>query len=501
MKPAPDYPPGYPVCYSGTVPNQLLIPGPEIREMGRAALDFVAEYYDTLATRAVLRPSTSADLRRRLDEPAPPTGLPFGDLLDTVREVVEEYSRHAAHPRCFGYVSSPGTPVAAMGSMIAAALTINVTGWRSGRAAAEMELLCLRWIQEMLGYPADGMGLLVSGGSMANFAGIAAARSAKASGNVVRDGMGGVRMRMYVSEEAHFSNRKAAAMLGIGADNVRAVKTDLNLHMDLADLDRQVRQDREAGHVPFCVVASLGTAGTGAVDPLGAIADFAHAHNLWLHVDGAYGGFSAIAPSARAFFRPIGEADSVALDPHKWLYLPVGCGCILYRDRAAARAAFAENAEYTRVVGLEGDDAFVFWDYGPELTRPFRALGLWLLLKTAGTQAIAEAIENNIACAKYFAGLVRATDDFEMLAPVDLSIFCFRYRPPGFSGDLDALNERILLEVQRAGSSYLSNARVHGAFALRGCVLNYRTTKRDMEILLEDVRTAVSAVLAEPAHL
>jgi glutamate/tyrosine decarboxylase-like PLP-dependent enzyme len=284
-------------------------------------------------------------------------------------------------------------------------------------------------------------------------------------------------------------------MLGIGADNVRAVKTDANLHMDLADLDRQVRQDREAGHLPFCVVASLGTAGTGAVDPIGAIADFAQANDLWLHVDGAYGGFSAMAPSARDFFGRIGEADSVALDPHKWLYLPVGCGCVLYRDPAAARAAFSENAEYTRVVGLEGDEAFAFWDYGPELSRPFRALDLWLLLKSAGTQAIGEAIENNIACAKYFAELVRGTDDFEMLAPVDLSIFCFRYRPRGFSGDLDALNERIMLAVQRGGSSYLSNARVRGAFALRGCVLNYRTTKRDMEILLEDVRSAVRAVL------
>jgi glutamate/tyrosine decarboxylase-like PLP-dependent enzyme len=211
-------------------------------------------------------------------------------------------------------------------------------------------------------------------------------------------------------------------------------------------------------------------------------------------VDGAYGGFAAMAPSARELFRDLGQADSVSLDPHKWLYLPVGCGCILYRDKAAARAAFAENAEYTRVLGLEGDEAFVFWDYGPELTRPFRALDLWLLVKTAGTQAIAEAIEHNIACAKYFAELVRATGDFEMLSPVDLSIFCFRYRPRGFAGDLDALNERIMLEVQGAGSSYLSNARVHGTFALRGCVLNYRTTKHDMEILLEDVRRAVRAV-------
>ena len=462
--------------------------------MGRAALDFVTEYYDSLATRAVLRPTTSADLRRRLDEPVPAAGLPFADLLDTVRAVVQEFSRHNSHPRFFGYVASPGTPVAAMGSMIASAFNINLTGWRSAPAAAEMELLCIRWIQEMLGYPAGGAGLLVSGGSMANFAGIAAARSAKAPGNVARDGMGGARMRLYASEEAHFSIRKAAAMLGIGAANLRSVKTGPDLRMDLADLERLVRQDREEGHLPFCVVASAGTAGTGAVDPIGAIADLAHTHNLWLHVDGAYGGFAALAPSARAFFTSIGEADSVALDPHKWLYLPVGCGCVLYRDAASARAAFSDNAEYIRVVGLRDDEAFAFWDYGPELSRPFRALDLWLLLKSVGTEAIGQAIEDNIACAKYFADLVRATDDFEMLAPVDLSIFCFRYRPRGFDGDLDALNERVMVELQSGGSSYVSNTSVRGVFALRGCVLNYRTSKRDMEILLDDVRQAARSV-------
>jgi glutamate/tyrosine decarboxylase-like PLP-dependent enzyme len=302
-------------------------------------------------------------------------------------------------------------------------------------------------------------------------------------------------MRLYASQEAHFCIRKAAAMLGIGAANLRSVKTGPDLRMDLADLDRLVRQDREEGHLPFCVVASAGTAGTGAFDPIAPIADLAHAHNLWLHVDGAYGGFAALAPSARAFFAAIGEADSVALDPHKWLYLPVGCGCILYRDPAAARAAFGENAEYVRVVGLRDDEAFAFWDYGPELSRPFRALDLWLLLKSVGTLAIGEAIENNIACAKYFADLVKATEDFEMLAPVDLSIFCFRYHPRGFAGDLDSLNERVMLEVQRSGGSYLSNTRVRGAFALRGCVLNYRTTKRDMEILLDDVRQAVACAI------
>jgi glutamate/tyrosine decarboxylase-like PLP-dependent enzyme len=216
-----------------------------------------------------------------LDEPAPAEGRPFPELLDTVREVVQEFSRHNGHPRFFGYVSSPGLPAAAMGSMIAAAFNINVTCWRSGPAATEMELLSIRWLKEMVGYPAGGAGLLVSGGSMANFAGIAAARSAKAPGNVVRDGMGNARMRLYASEEAHFSIRKAAAMLGIGANNVRSVKTGPDLRMDVADLERLVREDRAAGHLPFCVVASAGTAGTGAVDPIGAIAGVARAYDLW----------------------------------------------------------------------------------------------------------------------------------------------------------------------------------------------------------------------------
>jgi len=285
---------------------------------------------------------------------------------------------------------------------------------------------------------------------------------------------------------------KAAGMLGLGESNVRAVKTDERLHIDLADLERLVAADLAAGHLPFCVVANAGTTATGAFDPLAEVADFAHRHNLWMHVDAAYGGFAALAPSARHFFAGIEEADSVTLDPHKWLYLPVGCGCVLYKDPAAARAAFSHGADYTRPIGLEHDEAFAFWDYGPELTRPFRALDLWLLIKFAGAGRLGKAVEENIACAKYFEELVKASDDFEMLAPVELSVFCFRYVPKGFTGDLDAFNERLLVTLQRAGSTYLSNARVRGRFALRGCVLNYRTTKADMERVLEDVRAAAS---------
>jgi glutamate/tyrosine decarboxylase-like PLP-dependent enzyme len=374
--------------------------------------------------------------------------------------------------------------------MIAAALNINVTAWRSASSGTDLERLTIDWLKEMLGYPATAGGLLLSGGSMANFAALGAARSAKAGADVVRDGVAAVgrRMCVYVSEESHFSIAKAAGMLGLGESNVRAVKTDERLHIDLAELERLVAADRADGHLPFCVVANAGTTATGAVDPLAAVADFARRHDLWLHVDAAYGGFAVLAPSARQLLAGIEQADSIALDPHKWLYLPVGCGCVLYKDPAAARAAFAHGADYTRTIGLQNDEAFAFWDYGPELTRPFRALDLWLLIKFAGTERLGQAIEDNIACAKYFEELVKASDDFEMLAPVELSIFCFRYVPKGFAGDLDAFNERLLVQLQRAGSTYLSNARVRGRFALRGCVLNYRTTRADMERVLDDVR-------------
>jgi glutamate/tyrosine decarboxylase-like PLP-dependent enzyme len=305
--------------------------------------------------------------------------------------------------------------------------------------------------------------------------------------------MNGLRMCAYVSTEGHFSVAKAAGMLGLGERNVRPVRADGRLRIDLAELERLVREDRAAGAIPFCVVANAGTTATGAVDPIAALADFAEREGLWLHVDAAYGGFAALAPSGRPLLEGIGRADSIALDPHKWMYLPMGCGCVLYRDPAVARAAFSHSADYTRAIGLEQDEAFAFWDYGPELSRPFRALDLWLLVKYVGVHLLGEAIERNIQCAKLLERLVSGSPDFEMLAPVELSVFCFRYKAA--TEDLNLLNERILLELQAGGSSYLSNATVHGRFGLRGCVLNFRTGEEDIRRVLEDARAAARRVL------
>jgi glutamate/tyrosine decarboxylase-like PLP-dependent enzyme len=456
--------------------DKLAMTAEEIRTIGRDVVEWLARYYEGLPARPLLVPTTSAEMRTRVAGPLPASGTDFGELLGDFEQVIAGFSRHNGHPRFFGYISSPGSPISAMAQMLTAALNVNVTSWRSGPAACEIEHVVVGWLKEMLGYPGTAAGLLTSGGSMANFAALAAAREAKAPGKVV-----------YVSSEGHSSIRKAAKMLGIGEENVREVGVDAELRIDVERLAAAVREDRAAGRVPMCVVANAGSTATGAFDPIAALAEFARQERLWLHVDAAYGGFAALAPSVRGRFAGIEAADSVALDPHKWLYTSVGCGCVLYRDPASARAAFGHEADYTRTIGLERDEAFVFWDYGPELSRPFRALELWLHIKHAGASRLGEAIEHNMACARYFAQLVRDSGDFEMAAPVGLSVFCFRKK-----GATDAEQERILVNLQRGGSSYLSNARIHGRFAFRGCVVNYRTTERDMEILLDDMRRAAA---------
>ena len=476
--------------------NKLSPDAQEIRRLGHAAVEFLADYCEGLRDRRIMPVTTSIELRSRLEEALPQAGTDTPKLIERIRDEIANFTRHNGHPRFFGYVTSPGTPITAIGELLTATLNANVTSWRSSPAATEIEHVTVNWLNEMLGYPVSAVGLFVSGGSMANFAALAAARSAKGAADVSQSGMQDLprRLRVYVSEEGHYSIRKAAAMLGIGESNVAVVRTGGQFRIDLDHLRALIREDRNAGYLPICVVANAGTVGTGAVDPLADVAAVAREEGLWFHVDAAYGGFAALAPSALPLFRGIEAADSITLDPHKWAYLPPGTGCILYRDPASARLAFRHEADYTRVIGFERDESFAFWDYGPELSRPFRALNLWLLLKYAGAAELGAAIERNIACARHLEKLVRASGDFEMLAPVELSIFCFRYIPTAGAADLNALNERILVELQRGGSSYLSNVTVRGDFALRGCVLNHRTTKQDMEILLDDVRRAARTV-------
>src|SRR5947208_3028365 len=487
-------------------PAHLLDPSPEqIRSWAHAAVELMAEYLGTIRNRPVYPHTSSRQIQGRLDSSLPEEPTTFHELLHIFDDTLIDLSRHNGHPRMFGYVQAPGTAIAAFADLLASTLNANLTAWRSAPAAVEIERLTIDWIKQIIGFNRNAAGLFVSGGSMANIAALAAARRAKAPAKIQKKGAQycSQTLRVYASEETHLSVAKAAALLGIGGDNVRLISVDERYKIRLSELVAAIEEDRAVGYLPICIVANAGTVATGAFDPLPQIREIARRFDLWLHVDGAYGGFAALAASARPLFASIGQADSLALDPHKWLYLPVDCGCILYRDPEIARATFAHEAEYTRVIGQEADEAFAFWDYGPELSRRFRALKVWMLLKGIGLQALSEAIEKDLACARHFERLVQTSEDFEMLAPVELSIFCFRHLPAQLKHSLtaatpseretieeqlDAHNERLLLPLQRDGSSYLSNARLCGRFSLRGCVMNYRTTLRDMEILLDDLR-------------
>ena len=458
----------------------------EMRRWGNAAVEAMSQYLSSIAQQRVYPNTSAAEIRQKLETVLPVEGSSFDHLLGIFNNAIAPLSRANAHPRMFGYVQSPGTAIAALADLLASTLNANLTAWRSAPAAVELERVTLDWIKQIVGLNADAAGLFVSGGSMANLAALAAARVAKMPSDA-----SGQSMRIYASEETHYSINKAAALLGLG--HVHAITVDDRSKIRIGHLIECIEADRAAGLFPFCVVANAGTVATGAFDPLLEIREVARHFNLWMHVDASYGGFAVLAPTARQLFDGIAQADSVSLDPHKWLYLPVDCGCVFYRDAAPARAAFAHQAEYTKVFA-SNDEAFAFWDYGPELSRRFRALKVWMLLKGVGTRTLSNAIEKDLACARHLENLVCRSDDFEMLAPVELSIFCFRYRPTLelLETELDKLNERLLVALQRDGSSYLSNAKVNGRFALRGCVMNYRTTPGDMEILLDDLRRVAS---------
>ncbi|MQA24391.1 MAG: aminotransferase class V-fold PLP-dependent enzyme [Micromonosporaceae bacterium] len=490
----------------GQPTDSALDPAPErIREMGAAAVEWAAAYQEGIRDLPVAPRTSAAELKAQLAEPLPAEGRDFEALMERFRDVVVPGSRHSGHPRFFGYVSAPGVAVASVADFLASALNANLPAWRSAPAPTELEHVAVDWIRQALGCDEGAGGLFTSGGSMANFTALAAARHRHCGDEVAAHGAAAhpKPLRIYTSAEAHHSIHKAAALLGIGRANVREIPVDERFRMRVDALSRAIEEDRAAGLDPFCVVASAGTVVTGAVDPLASIAAVAQEHDLWLHVDACYGGFARLAPSARPLFDGLSEADSIALDPHKWLYLPADVGCLIYRNPEQVKGAFALGADYTRVLHSEPAEAFAFWDYGPDLSRRFKALKVWMTIAHVGADAMGEAIESNLDRARHAAALIDDSDDFELMAPVELSIFCFRHVPASMRGralsddeerELDKLNERIMLTLQQAGSSYLSNASIHGRFALRGCVLNYRTTRHDMEILLDDVRGAAATV-------
>jgi aromatic-L-amino-acid/L-tryptophan decarboxylase len=399
-------------------------------------------------------------------------------------------------PRFFGWVNSPAAPLGVLAELLAAGLNPSVAG--GDHAATYVELAVLRWIRQIVGFPAASGAILTSGGSVANLIGLAVMRHVKTGGQVRARGLGGTQpaMAVYTSTEGHSCIQKDIELLGIGHVNLRRIGVTSDWRMDVRALEAQIRQDRAAGMLPACVAATAGTVNTGAIDPLGFIADLCQAEGLWFHVDAAYGGPAALIPELTDLYRGLERADSVAVDPHKWMYVPVECGCALVRDPHAMRDAFSLVPPYLR------DDAALPWfsEFGIQQSRGFRALKLWMTIRHLGLEGYRRSISHDIAMARSLQQRLRDAPDFELVAAGPLSITCFRHRPAaeGQGADVDRLNRNILDAVQNEGRVFLTGTELQGRFVLRACIVNFRTREPDLDALLDAIRRASTRVLSSP---
>ena len=472
----------------------LDLDGAEFRRLGHQMVELMAETLEAERSDPVLQNVSGREIKGRFEEALPCTGSEPEAVLAECRRALLQHSRRNGHPRFFGYVSSSADPIGILADGLTSALNQNVTAWRSAPAATVIERLVIRWLDQMTGFAGGGHGLLVSGGSAANHQALACAVSLAEERAELSHGERG-RLTVYVSGEAHLSLVKAARLLGLMPEHVRVIDVDADRRLRVDLLTRQLEADLAAGLVPAAICASAGTSNTGAIDPLDEIANLAARHRLWFHVDGAYGAPAAMVPEYHWMGRAFARADSLTLDPHKWLYTPIGAGCLLLRNAASSERAFKLESEYIAVTQTDPVERYAFFHHGLELTRRFRALKVWMILKTRGTDTIAAAIGRNIALCRRLDQRVRDHPRLEPLGS-ELSISCFRYLPAdvcavGAQGDdveaVNDLNRTILETLVAEGRFYMSPTTLDGRYALRVCIVNFRTTERDIDLLIDEI--------------
>jgi aromatic-L-amino-acid/L-tryptophan decarboxylase len=469
-----------PIGETSIVPP-LDISADQFEAFAHRVVAITAEYLATLDDRLTVQPTSAASTSAAFDLPVSEAGL-GESVLDDLTAITAHVRANTG--RRLPYVVGSGESIAALGDFYASVLNQNVTAWRSAPAAASVERSVVRWLADAVGC-GDFSGSLTSGGSLANLMGLAMAREARAPANET----GAQSCVLYASDEVHMSIPKSVATLGIGRDNLRLVRTDDDFRIDLDALEEAITADRRAGREPIALVASAGTITTGAVDPLTQLAEIARANELWLHVDGAYGAFAALAAPAK--FEGLWMADSISLDAHKWLFQPLDCSLLLFRDPEVARSTFSYTGDYAKTLSDDPIEGFAFFEESLELSRRFRALKLWLSLRYHGLGAFRSAIGENLRQARLLATLVEEEPSLELLAPVELSAVCFRWSE-GPANSLNQRNAQILSRVTERGHVWISNANIRGVFGLRACIVNHRTTDDDVRTIVHEVVTAAA---------
>lgn len=465
------------------------------RDELRKASELVVRLYGGLDRVRVTPAKSRMEIASLFDEPLPQGPQPMEAILMEVENNIFANSTLYLTPRFFGYINAGGNQAAVLGELLASAVNQICAMWHFSPAASEVERRVIRWIAQFIGYAPEAGGCLLSGGSAGNLVGLAVARRHKAQFDAASLGMrGGPPLTVYVSQEGHASLEKSMVLLGMGRNQLRKIAVLNDFTIDPEALEKQVNQDRKDGYVPICVVGLAGTTNTGAVDPLDALAEFCRKQELWFHVDAAYGGPAAGTEAAGKLFRGLDRADSVVVNPHKWLYVPAEAGCILVQEPRALRETFQVVADYLREESdTTGDRPLDFKDYSPQLHRNFRALKVWMTFKAYGARKLRAAIESNIEIMRYLAGRIDQSKDFVRLAPVPLSVVCFQYCPPHISvhGDqkyLNELNNRLLEALEKDGRVFLSGTKICGKRVLRACSVNHRLRRQDVDFMLDVIR-------------
>lgn len=462
----------------------------EFRALGYQLIDRITAFMAALPQKPVATDKSPAELRTLLGEMTlPEHGQDPASLLNRAADLLFDHSVHLAHPHFWGYIAGTPAPIGSLGDLLAAAVNPNVGGWMLSPMATEIEAQTIRWLGELIGYGTNCSGVLVSGGNMANFVPFLAARKAKTPWPVREGGLvagEGRRLRVYASDQTHTWLQKAADLFGLGTDSIRWLPTDDQLRLDPTALRRQLEADSAKGDIPFLVIGTAGSTGVGAIDPLPEIAAICREYDLWFHVDGAYGAAAGVlGPDAPPELAALPEADSIALDPHKWLYVPLEAGAVLVRDANRLVDAFAYHPEYYP----DQSDKISYHEYGLQNSRDFRALKVWLALQQVGRQGYRQMIAEDIRLAKTLYHLAETHPELEAFTH-SLSITTFRYTPQGLPKGNEAvedylndLNKALVEQFHTSPDAFLSNAVINGKYVMRMCIVNFRTSIEDIEAL------------------
>jgi aromatic-L-amino-acid decarboxylase len=469
------------------------VPPEQFRAAMHRVADLVADYLEHVGDYPVLPKVRPGETRLALPPTAPRDPEPLQAVLDDYRRLIEPNVTHWNHPGFMAYFGITGSGPGIIGEALAAGLNVNAMLWRTGPAATELEEVVTDWLRQMLCLPPEFRGHINDTASMSSFLALAVARH-RAPGLEIRErGMAGRAelppLVAYASDQAHSSIDKAVVALGLGLANLRKVPCDAAFRMDPVALEAMLAEDRAHGRLPIAVVATAGTTSTTSVDPLAAVAEICRREAVWLHVDAAYGGSAAICPELRSLFDGMEHADSIVVNPHKWLFTPVDCSVLFVRDVAELRAAFSLVPEYLRT---DEEGVTNLMDYGLQLGRRFRALKLWMVIRAFGVSGLRDRIRFHCALAREFAEWVRAEPGFEVAAPVPFSVVCFRVGRGASGEEQDRLNERLLAAVNAAGPVFLSHTRLGGRLVLRLAIGNLRTTRRHVETAWQLIKRAAA---------